>query len=66
MTETLSEIHYHAHQDQTFHGPRWGRILAWVGVIALVGAGRHRLASARQQGPVAIGQKRPRLYADHL
>jgi cytochrome c biogenesis protein CcmG/thiol:disulfide interchange protein DsbE len=40
------------------HGPAWGRILAWVGLFALLVIVAFGLLQA-QQGPVAIGQKAP-------
>jgi cytochrome c biogenesis protein CcmG/thiol:disulfide interchange protein DsbE len=55
MTETISEIQEPVIEKRR---PKWGRILAWGGLMLLLGLVAVNLFK-NQQGPVAIGQKVP-------
>ena len=45
-------------EDDSSGGPRWGRILAWVGLLTLLGIVGLGLVRA-QEGPVGPGQRAP-------
>jgi cytochrome c biogenesis protein CcmG/thiol:disulfide interchange protein DsbE len=56
MTEQQTE--HETHETSPTQGPKWGRILAWVGLLTLlivVGLGLIRA----QEGPVGPGQRAP-------
>jgi len=55
MTESISEIQQPVVEKRR---PKWGRILAWGGLMLLLGIVAIGLFQ-KQQGPVAIGQKVP-------
>lgn len=58
MTDTTTDLSQQEVEKDPQARPAWGRILAWVGLIALlviVAVGLQRT----QQGPVGIGQRAP-------
>ena len=55
MTESIPEVQVPVTEKRR---PKWGRILAWGGLVLLLGIVAIGLFQ-KQQGPVAIGQKAP-------
>lgn len=55
MTESISEIQQTSRENRR---PKWGRIIAWGGLMLLLGIVAIGLFQ-KQQGPVALGQKVP-------
>jgi cytochrome c biogenesis protein CcmG/thiol:disulfide interchange protein DsbE len=58
MTTEIPETETTTEEQQDYRRPRWGRILVWVGLIALLVLLALGLQRSRQ-GPITVGDKVP-------